>query len=107
MLPVFSQLRPPLIITAVVTTGTATTAIITDITTTTIIIGTGHGLRALADITVIGKAPVRANKPEGLNLRLFFRQNRGSDLLAILVVARNEPAAMHAHLFDWESARRF
>jgi hypothetical protein len=57
----------------VVTTGTATTAIITDITTTTIIIGTGE---AVPGITAIGKAPARANEPEGLNFRLFLQHNR-------------------------------
>jgi hypothetical protein len=59
----------------VVTTGTATTAIITDITTTTIIIGIGQ---AVPGITAIGKVPARANEPEGLNLRLFLRHNRGN-----------------------------
>ena len=81
MLPVSPQLRPLLIITVVVTTGTATTAIITDITTTTIIIGTGRGLlgsMAVPVITVIGKAPARANHREGVNLRLFLRPNRGA-----------------------------
>ena len=59
----------------VVTTGTATTAIITDITTTIIIIGTGQ---AVPGITAIGKASARANEPEGLNLLLFLRHNRGN-----------------------------
>jgi hypothetical protein len=75
VLRVSPQLRPLLIITVVVTTGTATTAIITDITTTTVIIGTGE---AVPDTTAIGKAPARANEPEGLNLRLFLRRNRGN-----------------------------
>ena len=61
MLRVSPQLRPLLIITVVVTTGTATTAIIIGITTTTIIIGTGRGLRAIPGTTAIGKAPGRAN----------------------------------------------
>ena len=60
------QLRPLLIITAVVITGTATTAITIGITTTTIIIGTGRGSRAVTGIA-IGKAPARANEPEALN----------------------------------------
>jgi hypothetical protein len=59
----------------VVTTGTATTAIIIGITTTIIIIGTGQ---AIPGITAIGKAPARASEPEGLNLRLFLRHNRGN-----------------------------
>ena len=62
MLHVSLQLRRPLIITVVVTTGTATTAIIIGITTTTIIIGTGRGLPALAGITVTGKAPASCNR---------------------------------------------
>ena len=74
-LRVSPQVRPLLIITVVVTTGTATTAIIIGITTTTIIIGTGQ---AIPGITAIGKAPARANEPEGLNLRLFLRHNRGN-----------------------------
>ena len=77
MLRVSPQLRPLLIITVAVTTGTATTAIIIGITTTTIIIGTGGGLRAVTRIA-IGKAPARANEPEGLNLRLFLRHDRGN-----------------------------
>jgi hypothetical protein len=77
VLRVSPQLRPLLIITVVVTIGTATTAIITDITTTTIIIGTGGGLQAITG-TAIGKAPARANEPEGLNLRLFLRHDRGN-----------------------------
>jgi hypothetical protein len=77
VLRVSPQLRPLLIITVVVTTGTATTAIIIGITTTTIIIGTGRGLQAVTG-TAIGKAPGRANEPEGLNLRLFLRRNRGN-----------------------------
>jgi hypothetical protein len=60
VLRVSRQLRPLLIITVAVTTGTATTAIITDITTTTIIIGTGQ---AIPGITAIGKAPARAGNP--------------------------------------------
>ena len=75
MLRVSPQLRPLLIIMVVATIGTATTAIITDITTTTIIIGTGQ---AIPGITAIGKAPARANEPEGLNLRLFLRHDRGN-----------------------------
>jgi hypothetical protein len=75
VLRVSPQLRPLLIITAVVTTGTATTAIIIRTTTTTIIIGTGE---AVPGITAIGKAPARANEPEGLNLQLFLRHNRGN-----------------------------
>ena len=63
-LRVSRQLRPLLIITVVVTTGTATTAIIIGITTTTIIIATGRGLWAVTG-TAIGKAPARANEPEG------------------------------------------
>ena len=59
MLRVLPQLRPLLITTVVVTTGTATTAIIIGITTTTIIMGTGRGLRAATGIA-IGKAPARA-----------------------------------------------
>lgn len=78
MLRVSPQLRPVLIITVVVTTGTDTTGIITGITTTTIIIGTGRWSQAVPGITAIGKAPARANEPEGLNLRLFLRHNRGN-----------------------------
>jgi hypothetical protein len=58
VLRVSPQLRPLLIITVVVTTGTATTAIIIGITTTTIIIGTVGGLLAVTGIA-IGKAPAR------------------------------------------------
>jgi hypothetical protein len=75
VLRVSPQLRPLLIITVVVTTGTATTAIIIGITTTIIIIGTGQ---AIPGITAIGKAAARASEPEGLNLRLFLRHNRGN-----------------------------
>jgi hypothetical protein len=56
VLRVSPQLRPLLIITVVVTTGTATTAIIIGITTTIIIIGTGP---AIPGITAIGKALAR------------------------------------------------
>jgi len=63
----------------VATTGTATTAIIIGITTIIIIIGTARGLRAVPDITAIGKAQARANQPERLNLRLSLRRNRGSN----------------------------
>jgi hypothetical protein len=77
VLRVSHQLRPLLIITVAVTTGTAITAIIIGITTTTIIIGTGRGLQAVTG-TAIGKAPARANHREGVNLRLFLRPNRGA-----------------------------
>jgi hypothetical protein len=55
VLRVSPQLRPLLIITVVVTTGTATTAIIIGITTTTIIIGTERWLQAVTGIA-IGKS---------------------------------------------------
>ena len=66
MLPVSPQLRPLLIIMAVVTTGTVTTAIIIGIITTIIIIGTGRGLlvsMAVPVITVIGKRCVSRPDP--------------------------------------------
>jgi hypothetical protein len=66
VLRVSPQLRPLLITTVVVTTGTATTAIIIGITTTTIIMGTGRGLRAVTAIA-IGKAPARATNRKLLN----------------------------------------
>lgn len=72
-LRVSPQLRLLLITTVVVTTGTAITAIIIGITTAITIIGTGCGLRALAGITAIGKAPACANELEHLNLQLFRR----------------------------------
>jgi hypothetical protein len=68
VLRVSPQLRPLLIITVAVTTGTATTAIITGITTTTIIIGTGQ---AIPGITAIGKAPGHAENPGGAALNVL------------------------------------